>query len=398
MQFRAVLGNARRPEYGFATIPFPIKNGDYDNTMELLEPLEIGGVMKRDCYVQEIISDYLILKRLEKVAVDIDELDYLAKRLDSFTDDEAAAFEGMASKLGLFDVRDLINLTFCCQEATVITDFTDLDAVGRSHYLTINGGSSSMDELSKVDGRSVALALINGEAGHITPFGVVYDNGMQLRQLYDGRHFPSYLYEPCVMELEIRSRHVPADSPGDYLYLPMSQTQIERTMLRAGIDNYGEMSLRFMGNELPEEIDAALDMDHENLTALNEMCEAISRLSPADRMKLAAAVSLAKPEYSSQIKELAEQLDLFDFVPGAQTPADYDRYMITASGHYEFDENLAEYYDFGKYGKQRMEQEYGEFSARGYIAYHGTLSLDEIMFGSQGERLDFSMGEMGGMA
>ena len=34
----------------------------------------------------------------------------------------------MAHKLELPELKDLINLTFCCQQATVITDFSDLAA------------------------------------------------------------------------------------------------------------------------------------------------------------------------------------------------------------------------------------------------------------------------------
>ena len=46
-----------------------------------------------------------------------------------------------------------INLTFCCQQATVITDFSDLEAIGQTHILTVNGGHLSVDELARVDGR-----------------------------------------------------------------------------------------------------------------------------------------------------------------------------------------------------------------------------------------------------
>ncbi|MDD3229889.1 MAG: antirestriction protein ArdA [Oscillospiraceae bacterium] len=397
MQFQAVLFNRQHPEYGVATIPFPIEGENYAAIMELLEPMEIGNAVQRDCRIEEIRGGLSVLKQMEMTEANLDELDYLAKRLDSFDKYELTQFQSAASRLNLHGVDEMINLTFCCQEVTVITDFSDLDGIGRRHFLTMNGGATT-EAMSEIDGAEIAHDLICAKAGHVTLYGVVYDNDMELRQIYDGQHFPEYRHKDCVMEVEMYSRYTPQSSPATYLYLPMPQAQIERAMLRANINNYGDMCLRFMESELPEEIDAALDMDHENLTALNEMCEAISQLSPADRTKLAAAVSLAKPEYSSQIKELAEQLDLFDFVPDAHTPEDYGRYMITESGHYEFDENLAEYYEFAKYGQQRMEQEYGEFNARGYIAYHGTLSLDEIMFGSQGERMEQSIGEMGGMA
>lgn len=53
--------------------------------LELLEPLEIGKVLERDCYVEQILcEDYPVLKRIEKSCVNLNELDYLAKRLDSF--------------------------------------------------------------------------------------------------------------------------------------------------------------------------------------------------------------------------------------------------------------------------------------------------------------------------
>ena len=41
---QAVLSNAQHPEYGQATIPFPIPNQNYDSTIELLGPLEIGDM------------------------------------------------------------------------------------------------------------------------------------------------------------------------------------------------------------------------------------------------------------------------------------------------------------------------------------------------------------------
>ena len=99
MQFKAVLGNAKHPEYGVANIPFPIPMEQYESTIEMMRALEIGDALERDCRVEEITHGWPILKRLEKAAVNIDELDYLAKRLDSFDVGEADQFQGMAAKL-----------------------------------------------------------------------------------------------------------------------------------------------------------------------------------------------------------------------------------------------------------------------------------------------------------
>ena len=102
------------------------------------------------------------------------------------------------------------------------------------------------------------------------------------------------------------------------------------------------------------------------------------------------------PEYAFQMRQLAENLDLFDFVADIQTAEDYGRYLIQESGHYEFDENLARYYDYEKCGREQLESEAGAFNALGYVSYHGALSLDELMMEDPAEQ---SRGmQMGGMA
>ena len=73
MMIQAVLGNPRHPEYGVATIPFPIPHDQYAHCMELLEALEIGDAVKADCQVQEINSFYSVLKRTEMLTVNVED-------------------------------------------------------------------------------------------------------------------------------------------------------------------------------------------------------------------------------------------------------------------------------------------------------------------------------------
>ena len=85
MMIRAVLGNPNHPEYGVATIPFPIPRDQYAHCVELLEALEIGDAVKADCKVERIDSFYTVLKRTEMLTVNVEELNYLAKRLTAST-------------------------------------------------------------------------------------------------------------------------------------------------------------------------------------------------------------------------------------------------------------------------------------------------------------------------
>ena len=393
MMIQAVLGNPHHPEYGVATIPFPIPRDQYAHCMELLEALEIGDAVNADCKVEEIDSFYTVLKRTEMLTVNVEELNYLAKRLDSFDTGEAAQFQAMAHKLELFELKDLINLTFCCQQATVITDFSDLAAVGRNHYMNLHGGSASVDELNKLDGEETARRLIENGGGTITPYGVVYDNGMKLEPVYDGRFFPCYYYEPNAITVAVTAKSEPEDTEHiAWLFLPMVQEEIDRALRRTGITDPADIRLRLEDTELPNEVDVLLDMEQESLTNLNALAQAADALSSDDIKKLGAVVAMARPRIAEQVKNLAENLDLFDFAPGAHTPEEYGKYMIQQSGHFDYDENLDEFYDYEKYSLQRMGEEAGMFTDRGYIAYKGYIRLTEIMDGSQSGHM-----EMGGI-
>ena len=391
---RAVLSNPSHPEYGVATIPFPIPHDQYARCMELLEALEIGDAVKTDCKVQAIGSFYTVLKRAEMLTVNVEELNYLAKRLEGFGTGEAAQFQAMTHKLELFELKDLINLTFCCQQATVITDFSDLASVGRDHYMNLHRGCAKTEELDALNGEETARRLIENGNGAVTPYGVVYDNGMKLEQVYDGRCFPCYYYEPNAITVAVTAKSEPEDTEHiAWLFLPMVQEEIDRALQRAGITDLDDVRLRLEGTELPNEVDVLLDMEQESLSDLNALAQAADTLSSEDMKKLGAVVTLAKPQNAEQVKNLVENLDLFDFAPGVHTPAEYGKYMIQQSGRFEYDENLDAFYDYEKYGTERMNEEDGMFTDRGYIAYKGYISMEEVMNGSQSSHM-----EMGGFS
>ena len=373
----ALLSAKGHPECGVVSAAFPIPRDEYDYIVELLEGIDIGDPLHPDCVVEDLTSDCPILKRLEGQQVNLDELDYLAKRLDGFCAGEDAKFQAMAHKLDISGIKDFINLTFGCQQATVITDFADLEQAGKDHALALNGGAMVLAEYDKLDGQAIALDLIGSGKGKITPYGVVFDNGMELEQVYDGRHFPLYLYESPLLNLEVRSGQ--PDSPVEFLPLPASDKQIERALLRTGVTDVDSAVWDVESGELSEQVALAIKLESEDIDSLNRLCRAIEPLNEAEREKLNAVVLMAKPGSAGEVRQLAENLDQFEFAPDVRTLEDYGRYMIQESGHFEYDENLEQFYDYHHFGEIRSRQDGGEFTDLGYISYHGTLTLDELM-------------------
>ena len=97
----AVLKNQEHPEYGAISLPLPIKDNEYDQSMKMLSSMGMGDAVDRDCEIVELTNTLPLLHRLEGSHINIDELDYLARRLDGFDVVEVVQFQAMALS-GLF--------------------------------------------------------------------------------------------------------------------------------------------------------------------------------------------------------------------------------------------------------------------------------------------------------
>ena len=378
--FEATLKNRISAHFAPVTITFPIPEDQYEQAILALEKSQIGDVRVQDCLIDNVHAPNCpALNRMIGTMANVDELDWLGKQLESFDRYELLQFNAAVERFGLSAADDLIDLSFCAREVTVVSDFNDLELVGKRHYLTVHGACDS-EELENLDGKETALALISGQPGYVTRYGVVYDNGIKLEQAYDRKHLPPiWMAENCILELKIRATGEDDPKKQEWVQLPTSRMKLERAMLRVGIASCGEMQMLVSDSRFPDEVDCALDFKQESLFELNRLCQTCANFQDADFEKLGAVCQSAKPTCAANIRQLAENLDQFDFAPNVHTPEELGRYMIQRSGHYEYDENLEDFYNYGDYGVKRMLQEDGVFVDRGYVSYRGTLTLDELM-------------------
>ena len=378
--FEATLKNRISAHLAPVTITFPIPEDQYEQVILALEKSQIGDARVQDCLIDNVHAPNCpALNRMIGTMANVDELDWLGKQLESFDRYELLQFNAAVERFGLSAADELIDLSFCASEVTVVSDFNDLELVGKRHYLTVHGACDPK-ELENLDGKETALALISGQPGHVTRYGVVYDNGIKLEQTYDRKHLPPiWMPESCIMELKLRATGKDDPKKQEWVQLPTSQIKLERAMLRAGIASCGEMQMLVSDSQFPDEVDCALDFEHESLFELNRLCHACSNFKEQDLEKLGAVCQMAKPTCAANIRQLAENLDQFDFAPDAHTPEELGKYMIQRSRRYEYDEKLKDFYNYDDYGEKKLLQEDGTFVDRGYISYRGTLTLEERM-------------------
>lgn len=377
---RATLGNPKHPEYGEATIPFPIPAPQYDAILEMLTTIGIGDALQRDSLVTELDGDCPVLKCLEQQQVNVDELDYLAKRLAGFDAETITRFCAVTEHMALRDMTDLINLTFCCWETTVIHDFSDLAEVGKKHLQLLNDGYRPVKELAKAEEIQAAKDLISSGSGAITSYGVLYENGMVFEPVYDGQIFPSMIEGSKPLTIGFYR----PDDPGAekiLVNLPIPNAADGRVMAR--LEAKGSTPLGFEIERCPFQ-DAIWSFLTENVHTLadgNTAAKALDALPKNQWDKLAAAMLVAKPKTVEQFAMFAGQDLLFDFefLPNVRTAKGCGRYLIQRSGHYAYDEALDEFYDYEKRGRLWVKQHPGLFTPEGYISYEGVMPLEDVL-------------------
>lgn len=359
---RALLSNSQHYELGGVDILFPLKNEDYSESLQQLSERHIGDATAQDCMVKDIYSDYDVLQCLKGQEVNVDELDYLAKRLDSFDEYEDALYQAACHIFGLHDIKDLINMTFCFRAATVIRDFNKLEEAGKQHYLTIHGGSIPAEELDTVDGQALAQQLIQSGEGKATPYGLFFRNGMRMEELYQGHGFPPFLCDERQAELEFKK----PDGTKAIIFLPFTELEFDRFRQRADIPDIKmcERTLRLLNGQGGT---FSLEGGMAELDEWNEFCDTLNVMSEYHQLLFAAALEVIGAEDLSQMELLTANLDDFELVADVKDAEGYGRYMIQDSCKYRYDVNLECYYNYEALGEFLMTHEAGRITQPGYI-------------------------------
>lgn len=337
--FQATLNRKKHPEAAGIKIESPIPEDQYESVILALEKMGIGSAGSRDCCILDIHAPSCpALYRAVGRMASVDELDWLGRKLERFDPYRLLQFNASAERFEVSSVPNLIDLSFCSDDVTVISDFGDLEQVGKRHYMTVRGDCNA-NKLKHLDGEAIALRLMSREQGHLTRYGVLYDNGFQLIHYYDRKHLQTlWLDETHVLEVEITPLNEEEHNCHEYVQLPTSEIRLERAMQRVGTSSGGKMQLRLSECRLPDGIVCTLDVKHESIFELNRLCQTCSKLKEQDLVKLNTICRLEKPKGAAKARRIAENLDQFDFEPNTHAPEKPGKHTPQQDESYEDDD------------------------------------------------------------
>ncbi len=331
--------------------------------------------------------------------VNLDEMNFLAKRLATLSESENTAFYAISRAYMLTSLKDLINTTYNIGCYHTISNFSDLNSLGKLFHATDT--QSRQDEVSdSFDGSAYVQNIMQNGNAIITQYGVVYKNSNTEITPYDGYTYPQ-IESKSVLTLAIGN-----EGTVDYLYLPCKQSEIDKLMERICVQDEYELMYSMETSPLPENVANFIMDDFLGLEELNQICGQLNPLSKDDLNVFSKLMISTEIENKYDFETLLMSLHEFDMYEGIAGAKEYGYHMICESGFlseralwamkretkiapkqgefrcasekgdyvsrgHNYDENLEPYIDFEKYGSYRMGQESGALTYNGYIVYHG---------------------------
>lgn len=317
------------------------------------------------------------LRFLQDRFVDLDEVNFLAKRMDSFSGDEEYRFYEALKSEGFDTVPDLINLSFNLNRYPLIQDISDMGKIGREYLLAVNGCLPA-DDADDPKYAAFGRKLIQSGKGVFTEHGLFFvDEDTPFERVYDGQSFPPYVYEPMLCSL--RAEY---DGKTEYLYLPCEDEAIDKAFARLGASTPDVVELSWEDHCIESEkwVECFKKIAaEEGVYELNRLAAAVNS-ADMDMEKLWAVAEYAEAEDAGQLARLAKNIDCFTVIENAANYSDVGRYVVDHTDHYAMPLELEKYFDFSAFGEHIAEEYYGKFVGGNFIYNDTDTSLLDILY------------------
>ena len=336
---------------------------------------KIGAPLASKLYISEVVQPREFVM-LENMTLDPDEINYLAKLMDSEMPDELHKMYAVAAYEGFDTPKELINLHYNLNCYTLIQDVKDMAAVGRKYLLTLRGGIPT-SELKKTDCAKIGRKLLASRKGVFTDYGLLFRNeDVEFREVYDGKTFPCYSYsgkELFCVDVSFQGRH-------EYLYLPEEPISITKALHRLGAENSTECTYRTEYSNIDnkdwmQRFDRMLQ--EENIFDVNRFTDAIDR-ADMDLKKLTALVKYIGDGSADVIAKLAEHIGEFEYISDAENYETVGQCVLENElGAIPLEAN--DYFDYEGYGKYIADAYAGKFIEGGFVYSYDPDFLHDLV-------------------
>ena len=315
------------------------------------------------CRLVEVSGKDNPLQRFEGQTVNMDEVNFFVKRMESLMEYERKVLSAYVSDYGVGTMQDLINLTFSMKGLSLLTDFSDAEQVGKRLYMD---EFLAMSEEEKKQTNFIEFAERTLKEGRVEvlPYGVFVEHGFEMQEVYNGKTFPAYIAsDEIVAVVEVQNK----TGDTEYLYLPTDICSMNKVKERLQVQDYWEMEVTGIENLRLPDIFVPIPEDLkeiERMTLFNEMCQTVKRFDEVQMNQLAMVVEFTGLNDFTDVAYIAKNLGEFEINPFVHNDEEYGKFLVTESGLFDVDELLLPHINYASFAADKKA---GTLVASGYV-------------------------------
>ena len=351
---------------------------------KICDKFSIDNNMSASVTIQKDYDDNRLTKILEDKEVNLNELNFLTRKLvDLDTEYDVETFYAVANTIHEPKLKDLINLSYNTHCYHLVTDFKDLNTLGRTLYLNENGAASK-EFLDNLNGAEYIDDIMkNNKLISASANGLIYANKNKPQEHYNGQTFPLHFHTSPLITTELAF----ADRK-EYLFLPCEQSAIDKAMERLGVSSLDRVGVSIYEDNVPENV---MEIgESTDLSELNHFASILEKVGDKELEYLSKLVEFTKVDNIADLETLTNSMFEIETHLNIKNCEQLGFNMIMHSGRFDVDENLEDYINFEQYGEDKLQSEKGIFTDKGYLSYIGyNQNMIEMLNRKLGMELEY---------
>ncbi len=322
----------------------------------------------------------------------LDELNYLAKRLDSLNEEERLVLQAVSPKIlkvgedELVSPKDLINMTYGLDEVSIISNVGNAQQLGQfviENDLHTDVEAVPDDSVYLLDRTRIGQLQQQNDGGVFIDGKYIVTAEYELPEVYDGKNLPMenptswFAFKMDVTKPPASDDLGEVEAIAETLTLPVDRADADELAKRLGMERIEDCVYLGFESSIPQ-IDADKFGDMHDFDQLNNLSEMMLEMSTSDQVKFKAVLSAEEPEKIEQILDIARSLDQYEFAPMVEDEAHFFKSYLLRHLDEKIDPRWLDSLLARNEGTELLERIGGTLTDYGVISSRGGSLYDPV--------------------
>ena len=322
----------------------------------------------------------------------LDELNYLAKRLDSLNEEERLVLQAVSPKIlkvgedELVSPKDLINMTYGLDEVSIISNVGNAQQLGQfviENDLHTDVEAVPDDSVYLLDRTRIGQLQQQNDGGVFIDGKYIVTAEYELPEVYDGKNLPIenptswFAFKMDVTRPPASDDLGEVEAVAETLTLPVDRAEADELAKRLGMERIEDCVYLGFESSIPQ-IDADKFGDMHDFDQLNNLSEMMLEMSPSDQVKFKAVLSAEEPEKIEQILDIARSLNQYEFAPMVEDEAHFFKSYLLRHLDEKIDPRWLDSLLARNEGTELLERVGGTLTDYGVISSRGGSLYDPV--------------------